>query len=281
MKLLLENWRKYLAENKKTGTLNSDYPGYVEVYSPYSKDQKIAHVGSSGDQVEILGSWSDKGRRWIEIDVNGTKGWIDANELTVDQAKSIAEVAPDRAPEVVGSEKKKKNIPKDFITEEKELIYSFDFDNTLIRYRTLEDGDVEYLGPHEENIQLVKNLAAAGNKIIIVTSRAKPTGPKKSWDDSPLPEELIAEFDLPIEDIYYTSGNFKADKLVELGVQKHWDDDDEEVAAAEAAGIEAVLVPVEEGITERLRNKWITRIQQEAKDPKAGTGKKTQRLSKK
>jgi len=91
MKLLLENWRKYLAENKKTGTLNSDYPGYVEVYSPYSKDQKIARVGSPGDRVEILGSWSDKGMRWLEIDINGTKGWIDATELTVDQAKPIAE----------------------------------------------------------------------------------------------------------------------------------------------------------------------------------------------
>ena len=82
MKLLLENWKKFLAENKKTGTLNSDYPGYIEVYSPYSKDQKIAHVGSPGDRVEILGSWSDKGMRWLEIDINGTKGWIDATELT-------------------------------------------------------------------------------------------------------------------------------------------------------------------------------------------------------
>ena len=48
-----------------------------------------------------------------------------------------------------------------FIAEEDNLeqnIYSFDFDNTLIRYETLEDGDVEYLGPHEENIALLKDL---------------------------------------------------------------------------------------------------------------------------
>ena len=45
----------------------------------------------NGDQVEILGSWSDKGMRWLEIDINGTKGWIDASELAVDQAKPIAE----------------------------------------------------------------------------------------------------------------------------------------------------------------------------------------------
>jgi len=157
-----------------------------------------------------------------------------------------------------------------YLNEEEQNIYSFDFDNTLIRYHTLEDGDVEYIGPHEENIQLAKNLAAAGNKVIIVTSRAKPSGPKKPWDDSPLPEELIAEFDLPIDEIYYTFGDFKADKLVELGVTKHWDDDEEEVAAAEAAGVEAVLVPVEEGITERLRSKWVTMLalEQSEVDPK-------------
>ena len=136
-------------------------------------------------------------------------------------------------------------------------VYSFDFDNTLIRYHTLEDGDVVYLGPHEENIQLVKDLAAEGNKVIIVTSRSKLKGEKRPWDEAPTPEEAISEFGLPIEEVYYTFGDFKADKLVELGVSKHWDDDEEEVAHAEAAGIEAVLVAVEEGITDRLRNKWL------------------------
>ena len=147
-----------------------------------------------------------------------------------------------------------------YIAEEDNLeqnVYSFDFDNTLIRYHTLEDGDVVYLGPHEENIQLAKDLAADGNKVIIVTSRSGPaTGPKKAWEKAPTPEEAIIEFGLPIEEVYYTFGDFKVDKLLELGVSKHWDDDDEEVAAAEAAGIESVLVPVEEGITDRLRNKW-------------------------
>ena len=36
-----------------------------------------------------------------------------------------------------------------------------------------------------------------------------------------------------------------------------WDDDEEEVAEAEAAGIEAVLVPVEGDVTHRLRDKWL------------------------
>jgi len=152
-----------------------------------------------------------------------------------------------------------------YIKEEDNLeqnIYSFDFDNTLIRYETLEDGDVEYLGPHEANIQLLKDLAADGNKVIIVTSRAKLKGEKLSWDKAPTPEEAIQEFDLPVDEVYYTHGNFKAEKLLELGVSMHWDDDEEEVAAAEAQGIQAVLVPVEGDITDQLKNKWIKHLEE-------------------
>ena len=146
-----------------------------------------------------------------------------------------------------------------YITEEDNLeqkLYSFDFDNTLIRYHTLEDGDVEYLGPHEENIALLKDLAAQGNKVVIVTSRSKLKGEKRPWDKAPTPEESIQEFGLPVEEVHYTYGNLKADKLMELGVTKHWDDDDDEVAAAWAAGIEAEAVQVEGDVTDRLRDKW-------------------------
>tara|TARA_Y100000310_G_scaffold47326_1_gene43947 strand:+ start:1897 stop:2802 length:906 start_codon:yes stop_codon:yes gene_type:complete len=153
-------------------------------------------------------------------------------------------------------------------------IYSFDFDNTLIRYRTLEDGDVEYLGPHEENIQLVKDLASEGNKVIIVTSRCKLVGEKKPWDDAPTPEELVAELALPIKEIYYTYTNLKANKLVELGVSNHWDDDEDEIKAAEAAGIDAVLVPVEGEVTGRLRDKWINCLGAEADSEDLSESKK-------
>jgi len=156
-----------------------------------------------------------------------------------------------------------------YLKEEDNLeqnIYSFDFDNTLIRYQTLEDGDVEYLGPHEENIALLKDLAAQGNKVIIVTSRCKPTRPKYDWDKAPTPEEAIQEFGLPVEEVHYTYGNLKADKLIELGVTKHWDDDDDEVAAAWAAGIEAVAVPVEGEVTQQLRDKWCDVLSKEEEE---------------
>ena len=49
---------------------------------------------------------------------------------------------------------------------------------------------------------------------------------------------------------------------MELGVTKHWDDDDDEVAAAWAAGIEAEAVRVEGDVTDRLRDKWKDHIQE-------------------
>jgi len=83
MKLLLENWRKYLSENtKKAGVLNSGYPGYVELYNPYSQNKEQAQVGSPGDKAQILSSWSDKGVKWLEVDIDGTKGWIDSSSVT-------------------------------------------------------------------------------------------------------------------------------------------------------------------------------------------------------
>tara|TARA_R100000808_G_scaffold24847_1_gene58735 strand:- start:6991 stop:7572 length:582 start_codon:yes stop_codon:yes gene_type:complete len=146
-----------------------------------------------------------------------------------------------------------------YIAEEDNLeqnIYSFDYDETLIRHKPdPEDPEfgIIYDGPHEENIAKLRELAAAGNKVLIVTSRSKRTGDKHPWDTAPDPEELVAELDLPVESVHYTHGDLKADTLLSLGVVEHWDDDEEEVAAAEAAGIKANLVPsaLEEGAIAR------------------------------
>jgi len=53
---------------------------------------------------------------------------------------------------------------------------------------------------------------------------------------------------------------------MELGVSKHWDDDDDEVAAAWAAGIEAVAVPVEGTVTQQLRDKWCDVLSKEEEE---------------
>ena len=245
MKQILTEWRKFITENKKKmGTID----GGVGLWTGglYSPDGKQITIGKEGEklEVEIISGWQDQGAEEILIKVvdleyddgDPVEGWVDAGEINM---KTLSE---------------EDNLEQN--------IYSFDFDNTLIRYHTLEDGDVEYLGPHEGNIALLKDLAAQGNKVIIVTSRSKLRGPKYEWDKAPTPEEAIQEFGLPVEEVHYTYGNLKADKLMELGVTKHWDDDDDEVRAAWKAGIEAVAVPVEGEVTQQLRDKWKDRLQE-------------------
>ena len=154
---------------------------------------------------------------------------------------------------------------KKFLNEEEKKTYSFDFDDTLIRYKPdPEDPEfsIVYDGLHEENIAKLRELASAGHTVLIVTSRAKRTGDKRPWDTAPDPEDLVAELDLPVESIHYTHGDLKADTLLSLGVVEHWDDDEEEVAAAEAAGIKANLVPsaLEEGAIAKW---WVNKLHEE------------------
>ena len=47
MKLLLENWRKFLVEsNKRTGILNSNHTGKVYTAGLYSSNMETAKAGS-------------------------------------------------------------------------------------------------------------------------------------------------------------------------------------------------------------------------------------------
>ena len=116
-----------------------------------------------------------------------------------------------------------------------EANYSFDYDETLIKYRYEYDeaGDIEdivYIGPHEENIQTLRDLAAQGHTVYIVTSRKHPSEVKLTFEgDAPGPGELTKEMGLPVAGIYYTGLEPKVFTLAKLGISKHWDDDQEEI----------------------------------------------------
>ncbi len=152
---------------------------------------------------------------------------------------------------------------KRFLNEEKKGAYSFDYDETLIKYKPdPEDPQFSalYDKPHEENIAKLKELAAAGEIVYIVTSRAKRTGQKMPWDTAPDPEDLVADLNLPVKSIHYTSGDLKAETLLSLGVVEHWDDDEEEIAAAKEAGIKANLVPGDVQLRETMLSMWANNI---------------------
>jgi len=153
--------------------------------------------------------------------------------------------------------------------------YSFDYDNTLIKYKyiyspTGEIIDVVYDRPHDQNIDIVRELHESGHNIYIITSRVKPIyeGFSYEWDKSPAPEKLVKELSLPIKEIVYTNGRKKIEKLILFNIQKHWDDDEDECEEIMKYNrlsypnfidkkIEYVLVSKPFGITKRLREKFI------------------------
>ena len=77
----------------------------------------------------------------------------------------------------------------------------------------------------------------------IQTPNANP--PKKYIPDYQVAVwDFVKKLGLPIRDVIFTNGNLKAeaeDGLIELGSDLHYDDDPEEIAAAEKAGIKAVI----------------------------------------
>ena len=157
-----------------------------------------------------------------------------------------------------------------FLNEEKKGAYSFDYDETLIKYKTdPEDPEFStvYDKPHEENIAKLRELATAGETVYIVTSRSKRTGDKYPWDTAPEPEELVADMNLPVKSVHYTNGDLKAETLLSLGVIEHWDDDEEEIAAAEEAGIKANFVPGDKEIRETMLSMWANKLQEAGVEP--------------
>ena len=145
--------------------------------------------------------------------------------------------------------------------EQKPAIVTFDFDSTLILSRwDDEKDDYVYDGPHQEMIDKLRDYHKQGAVIYIVTSRnTEKQDQERQWfvetPNSNRPVKYIPEYQmpvwkfvkeegLPVKDVIFTNGKLKAkaeDGLVELGADIHHDDDPEENAAAEAAGIKTVI----------------------------------------
>jgi len=145
--------------------------------------------------------------------------------------------------------------------EQKPAIATFDFDSTLALSRWDEEvGDFVYDGPHQEMINRLIDYNKEGTVVFIVTSRNREMQDEEGrWfihtNSSTHPKKYIPEYQmavwdfvkkhgLPVQDVVFTNGELKAeaeDGLVELGSDVHHDDDPEENAAAEKAGIKTVI----------------------------------------
>ena len=141
--------------------------------------------------------------------------------------------------------------------------YSFDYDNTLIRYKYVRDVrgkiiDAVYDKPHQENIDLLRELAKdKNNTIYIVTARVKGLCFEPHIDNSPKPEDLIRVMNLPVANIFYTKNGCKLPILLENDISEHWDDCSEQCKIInDSSLIKAWEVRAPDAINAFLKNKF-------------------------
>ena len=116
------------------------------------------------------------------------------------------------------------------------MIVSFDFDSTILKKEwDEEEGQDVPRGLDPIATDLIRKERKAGNKVIIVTSRygPKPAFGRDNEDLFEIAKELgeatkdpkdPKDSKAPLE-AHFTNGEDKVHKLLELGVEKHYDDD--------------------------------------------------------
>ena len=119
-------------------------------------------------------------------------------------------------------------------------LVTFDFDDTLT-LPVKDKGGYWVSGgsvPNEKTIATMKDIAARGHEVAIVTSRICSDGSKEKI------AMFVMEHELPVErDVVFTNKEWKADFLEEMGSVLHFDDSKDELERIEAKGIQAVEVP--------------------------------------
>ena len=122
---------------------------------------------------------------------------------------------------------------------------SFDFDGTL----------VDEFGGHPSNTQkdevqgLVRKYLIQGHEVIIITKRFGPENSDKGIKNEHLEVQHLAK-KLGIEKIYFTNREMKFSYIINLGVDRHFENDDYEVQlinqACEEKSHKCLVVPVED-----------------------------------
>lgn len=125
------------------------------------------------------------------------------------------------------------------------MIISFDFDDTLTMPVNRDGLWGSSLLPNRDTIREMRRLSDEGHRIIIVTSRFKSTEP----------QEFVDAHNLPVEDIFFTEGKFKALTLKGMEVDHHFDDGFMEIDQCVHHGVDCTLVlhPLD-AQTEKLSN---------------------------
>ena len=122
-------------------------------------------------------------------------------------------------------------------------VISFDFDDTLTQPGWDQENESwEPKGPNPGMIQRMREFAADGNTVIIVTSRtqALEAGLREKGQDV---DTFVKEHGLPVAKVVFTDGAPKGRSLKAEGVSLHFDDWAEDLQSAIDAGVDVTKVP--------------------------------------
>lgn len=117
-------------------------------------------------------------------------------------------------------------------------LVTFDFDDTLTMPRWDEEEELWMTGtePNKKTISAMKKFASKGYEVKIVTSRHGTGNHKKDVAN------FAKKHNLPVKDIIFTNGKWKADTLERLGSALHYDDDTEEISRIKSKGIKVIHI---------------------------------------
>ena len=118
-------------------------------------------------------------------------------------------------------------------------LVTFDFDDTLtMPYWSDEDGYwTSGTDPNKKTISAMKKFASNGYDVKIVTSRHGTADHKRTI------ATFVKKHNLPVKDIIFTNGKWKADTLERLGSVLHYDDDTYEISRIKSKGIKTIHIP--------------------------------------
>ena len=118
------------------------------------------------------------------------------------------------------------------------LLVTFDFDDTLTMPRWDEEEELWMTGlePNKKTISAMKKFASNGYEVKIVTSRHGTSEHKKTV------ATFAKKHNLPIKDIIFTNGKYKANTLERLKSALHYDDDTEEISRIKSKGIKVIHI---------------------------------------
>ncbi len=117
-------------------------------------------------------------------------------------------------------------------------LVTFDFDDTLTMPRWDEEEELWMTGlePNKKTISAMKKFASKGYEVKIVTSRHGTGNHKKDV------ATFVKKHNLPVKDIIFTNGKYKADTLERINSVLHYDDDTEEISRIKSKGIKVIHI---------------------------------------